>query len=64
MSRRARRYQECLRRIDRLERELFPEWFADELVNPWASPDSFDFSPGAVWLVNDHHAIQFLREAA
>jgi hypothetical protein len=44
-----RRHRELLARIDRLERELFPDWFPKE--PSW----KYSLAPGAVWHV-DHPA--------
>lgn len=47
---RADRHGACLRSIARLERELFPEWFKDEKLDPfgWFEPGAvIQFEPGA-----------------
>ena len=55
---RDRAYAICLANIERLERELFPEWF------PPRSKREFErevfFGPGAVWEVEDANMIQVL----
>ena len=48
----------CRKRIDQLERELFPEWFP----RPKASdPEAFSFAPGATWLVDDPRQVTMFR---
>jgi hypothetical protein len=51
------RHVRCLRNIDRLERELFPEWFEEQ-----DDPGEVRFEPGARWQVDPtfelcHHLI-------
>jgi hypothetical protein len=55
------RYQKCLNNIDRLERELFPEYFTRPGARPYPRlnhPDDLDLAPGSVWLVEARDKIQ------
>lgn len=50
----ARSHPECLRNIDRLERELFPEWFKNESAPP------FGFEPAEVWSLQPGAKVYYL----
>lgn len=50
------RHQRCLRNTDRLERELFPEWFTS------AELDDVSFAPGARWLVDRQGDLQVFTD--
>lgn len=51
---RHRNYAACLRCIEHLERELFPEWFVET--------ETFSFESGARWVVSDPNYVQILLD--
>lgn len=67
------RHELCLREIDRLERELFPEWFPQpsvverkrqverQLLIAGFDVDEYDFSPGAMWPVEHGNHVHIVK---